>query len=103
MISVIHWDGSSDTNENADSFSALFDELQTSDREHGDVSVVHEESGWSLSAHRDGRMIFENLSSGGQRHIRFASKERIIELWILLLNDDVDAILSEPWLPGYGS
>ena len=57
MYSVIHSDGSSDTNPPLASLDSLLDELRTTDREHGDVSVVHEESGWSISAHRDGRLV----------------------------------------------
>lgn len=102
MFSVIHWDGSSESNPPRASLSALHDELAIADREHGDVTVVHEESGWSLSAHRDGRLVFENLSSGGERHMKPISKERVIELWSRLIDGDIGGVLGEPWHPGYG-
>jgi hypothetical protein len=81
----------------------LFDELHTADREHGDVSVIHEESGWVLSAHRDGRVIFENLSTGGERHMTPVTKDHVLDLWQRLVNGDVNGLLSEPWRAGYGT
>lgn len=102
MFSVIHWDGSSESNPPRDLLPALLDELGIADREHGDVTVVHEDSGWSMSAHRDGRLVFENLSSGGERHMKPISKERVIELWSRLIGGDIGAVLAEPWLAGYG-
>jgi hypothetical protein len=102
MFSVIHSDGSSDTTPPTGSLPDLFDELRTADREHGDVSVVHEESGWALSAHRDGRLVFENLSTGGQRYMTPVTRDRVLELWQRLADGDVDGLLSEPWRSGYG-
>lgn len=103
MFSIIHWDGSSETAPELDSLGALFDELLSADREHGDVAVVHEESGWTISAHRDGRLVCENLSSGGERHMKGVSKDRVIDLWRLLANGEVEALLREPWASGYGT
>jgi len=77
MFSVIHTDGSGDENPPIESLSALYDELVSADQEHGDVAVVHENSGWSMSAHRDGR------------------------LWRRLIDGDIEGILVEPWQPGY--
>lgn len=101
MFSVIHTDGSADENPSLDSLSALYDELLAADREHGDVAVVHEDSGWSLSAHRDGRVVFEHLGRGGERHMIPVSKERVLHLWRQLIDGDVDGILGEPWRAGY--
>lgn len=103
MFSVIHWDGSSDANPPLASLPALFDELRAADREHGDVAVVHEDTGWSLSAHRDGRVVFENLSTGGERHMKPVPRDRVLELWRRLIDGDVGGVLLEPWHSGYGS
>jgi len=103
MFSVIHWDGSSDANPPIASLPALLDELSAADREHGDVVVVHEDTGWSLSAHRDGRVVFENLSIGGERHMKPVPRERVLDLWRRLIDGDVDGVLQEPWQSGYGS
>lgn len=101
MFSVIHTDGSGDENPSLDSLSALYDELSSSDREHGDVTVVNERSGWSMSAHRDGRLVFEHLGQGGERHMIPVAKDRVIDLWRRLIDGDIDGILAEPWKAGY--
>jgi hypothetical protein len=103
MFGVLHTDGSGDQNPPVESLPDLYDELLTADREHGDVAVIHDETGWSMSAHRDGRLVFERLGTRGQsaRHMIPVSKDRVIELWKRLIDGDIDGLLSEPWKPGY--
>lgn len=101
MFSIIHTDGSGEDNPSLESLSDLYDELLSADREHGDVTVVHEDTGWSMSAHRDGRLVFEHLGKGGERHMMPVSKERVLKLWGKLIEGDIDGILSEPWVLGY--
>ena len=101
MYSILHADGSGDSNPPLTSLGALLDELKTADREHGDVAVVHEGTAWCLSAHRDGRLVFENLRDGGERHMIPVERAKVLELWGLLIAGQMDAILREPWKPGY--
>src|ERR1043165_9158687 len=101
MFSVIHTDGSGDENPSLESLSALYDELLSADCEHGDVAVVHEDTGWSMSAHRDGRLVFEHLGKGGERHMIPVPKERVLQLWMQLIDGDIDGLLRGPWKPGY--
>jgi hypothetical protein len=101
MFSVVHTDGSGDKRPTPESLSALYDELQTADREHGDVSVIHDDTGWSMSAHRDGRLVFEHLRNGGERHMMPVPKVRVLELWKRLIDGDIDGLLGEPWKSGY--
>jgi len=101
MFNVMHSDGTGEVNPPVESLSDLYDELSAADREHGDVSVAHEESGWCLSAHRDGRVVLEHLRDGRPRHMIPVAKEQVIQLWIRLVDGDVEAILSEPWKEGY--
>lgn len=101
MFSVIHTDGSSDENPPLERLSNLYDELRSADREHGDVAVVHDNTGWSMSAHRDGRLVFEHLGQGGERHMIPVSKERVLQLWRRLIEGDINGVLAEPWKPGY--
>lgn len=101
MFSVLHTDGSGEENPSPAALSALYDELQQADGEHGDVAVIHEDTGWSMSAHRDGRLVFEHLRDGGERHMFPVSKERVIELWLRLIAGDIEGLLGEPWKPGY--
>lgn len=102
MFSVIHTNGAGDDDPPMANLSDLYDELLTADREHGDVAVVHEDTGWSISAHRDGRVVFEWLGRGGEpRHMIPVTKERVLTLWRWLIDGEIEALLEEPWRPGY--
>src|SRR5207249_10638984 len=52
MFGILHTDGSGEDNPPVERLSDLYDELLSADREHGDVSVIHDDSGWCMSAHR---------------------------------------------------
>jgi hypothetical protein len=101
MYSVRHTDGSGTDDPPLDSLGALYDELAGTDREHGDVAVIHDGTGWTLSAHRDGRVVFEHLANGGERHMIPVARDRVLELWQRLIAGDIDGLLREPWTPGY--
>jgi len=101
MFGVIHTNGSGDDDPPVESLPDLYDELLTADREHGEVAVVHDDTGWCISAHRDGRLVFEHLGKGGERHMIPVPKERVLKLWMRLINGDIDGLLSEPWKQGY--
>lgn len=102
MYGVIHMDGSGENNPPVESLSSLYDELFSSGIVDGDVSVINDNSGWGISAHRDGRVVFEHLGGQGTpRHMIPVSKERVLELWKRLIRGDTDGLLSEPWKPGY--
>jgi hypothetical protein len=102
MFGVIHADGSGDDNPPIESLSDLYDELLSADREHGDVAVIHDDSGWSMSAHRGGRLVFEHLGSeSGQRHMIDVPKRRVLALWRRLIEGDIDGLLLEPWKESY--
>jgi hypothetical protein len=103
MYGVIHTNGSGEDNPPFESLPRLYDELLSADREHGDVSVIDDESGWCMSAHRDGRLVFTNLARRGARHMMAASKERVVQLWIRLINGNIDELFAEPWQDGYGT
>jgi hypothetical protein len=83
-------------------FPALLAELaeQPADAEHASVSVSHD-SEWTLSAHRGGYLVFENLEEGEPRHMTAISDSRIIALWTSLAEGDLDALEREPWQKGY--
>ena len=103
MYTVIRPDGSSDSNPPLSSLPGVLEELFGADREHGDVALVHEDSGWSLSFHLDGRMVLEHLSEGHERHMTNVTSKRALELWHRLSVGDLDTIFAEPWEPGYVS
>jgi hypothetical protein len=102
MIGVLHTDGSGNDNPSPESLPRLYDELSNSDQEHGDVSVIDDQSGWCMSAHRDGRLVFTNLGRGGACHMVNVPKGRVLQLWLRLFDGDIDGLLAEPWNEGYG-
>lgn len=101
MYSVRHSDGSGTDDPPIESLGALYDELARADREHGDVAVVHDKTGWTISAHRDGRVVLEHLADGGERHMIPVPRDRVLELWRRLIAGDIDGLKTEPWKPGY--
>jgi hypothetical protein len=102
MFSVIHSGGFGDDDPPVDSLSGLYDELLTTDQEHGDVAVVHQDTGWCISAHRDGRVVFERLGAAGSpRHMIPVPKELVLQLWVRLIEGDIEGLMGEPWKQGY--
>jgi len=71
------------------------------DDEHPDVSLTHE-SEWTLSAFPDGLVIWENAEEDVARHMHHVSRSKVLELWTMLSEGNIDAIESEPWIQGYG-
>ena len=97
----MHLDGSGDDDPPPSSFGALYDELKVSDSEHGDVAMVHEDSGWLISAHRDGRVILSCPRTRTRYHMIPVSKEKVLALWNLLIKGEIEQIRREPWMPGH--
>jgi len=96
-------DGSGEDNPPVESLSTLYEELHSSGIVDGNVAVIHDDSGWCISAHRDGTLVFEHLGQGGERHMVAVPKERVLELWKRLIDGDIEGLLKEPWKPGYGT
>jgi hypothetical protein len=102
MHAVIHMDGHGEDEFPVECFSELYNELFVSGIVDGEVSVIDDASGWSLSAHRDGRIVFEHLGGqGGPMHMIPVPKARVIELWKRLVHGDLASIMTEPWRAGY--
>lgn len=101
MFHVMHMDASGEDDPPLETLPELFDELTSSGIVDGSVAVVNDDTGWCVSAHRDGRLIMEHLRDGGERHMIPVSKERVIEFWRRLVAGDVDGLLKEPWKQGY--
>jgi hypothetical protein len=103
--SIRHCNGDGEINPPMEALQSLYDELLSSNQEHGDVSVADEDSGWCISAHRDGRVVFGNLKDYGRsdRHMILVSKERVLQLWNKLIAGEIDQLLKEPWHQGYGN
>lgn len=78
-------------------------ELDVPDGEHPDTWLSHD-SGWTVSAHVCGRVVLENVEEPGQApcHMLGVSRERVLELWLLLAAGDIEEVKRRPWLPGDG-
>src|SRR4051794_1954422 len=80
------------------------DSLDPNDQEHPSVCLVHRESGWGIEVFESGLLVLENTSiRNSQKHIRGANREKTLSLWKTLASGDIEAVMSEPWIPGYGS
>jgi hypothetical protein len=103
MITTRNIDDTGDSDPTDLQLSALYEQLPDSAQEHGDVSVTDEESGWCLSAHRDGRIVLANLIDFDReaRHMHPVSKDKVLELWLALRDSNFDRIEAQPWKPGY--
>ena len=80
MISTRHIDDSGEIDPSMEALEALYDELEQSDQEHGDVSVTDEDTAWCLSAHRDGRVILGNLIEGGDMYMHPVTRAKVLVL-----------------------
>ncbi|WP_395736906.1 hypothetical protein [Prosthecobacter sp.] len=101
MFGVTHMDGSGDDDPPVQSLDALYDELKLSGIMDGSVAVIHDDTGWCMSAHRDGRLVFEHLTKGGEMHMKPVRKEQVLELWQRLIEGNIGGLLSESWKSGY--
>jgi hypothetical protein len=79
----------------------LLAELDSRDEEHPDTWLQHE-SGWCLSAHELGILVWENVEeSKPPRHLQDVPREKVLDLWIKLSQGRIAEVESEPWQPGY--
>ena len=101
MFSVMHTDGSGDDFSKDEQLEDLYRELAGSDAEHGDVGVVDEETGWCVSAHRDGRVVLTELGKGNARHMLPVPEAQVLDLWKRFIAGGVQSIDREPWKDGY--
>jgi hypothetical protein len=99
---LTHRYGGMNPGHSSSDFVALLGELadRPDDTEHCSVAVTHE-SEWSVSVSRGGYVTFENLETGGERHMDDVSASKVLELWRSLAEGDLAAVEREPWLPGY--
>jgi hypothetical protein len=74
------------------------------DQEHASVTLVHRESRWRIAVFGSGLLILEQQASDmPPRHMRVPDRQKILCLWKALAAGDIDAVMAEPWAPGYGS
>lgn len=68
------------------------------DLEHG-AAWLTDNTENSLEFNGDGTLVFSR-QDGVPRHIAGVSKQRALELWVLLARGDLDDLEKQPWQPG---
>ncbi|MFF4904213.1 hypothetical protein ACFY2T_05075 [Streptomyces sp. NPDC001260] len=73
----------------------ILTELQNTDTEHFDVSLIHE-SGWSLSVYPDRTLVWENVNDGGVEPLELAleSWHGVTDALLKLSRGDISAVIS---------
>jgi hypothetical protein len=79
---------------------ATLDEPEVNDVEHPDVSLVHDPSGWALTAYPSGIVTFENLDHDDDlpRFMTGVSRQACLKMWIGLAHGRIDQIAAYPWM-----
>lgn len=77
----------------------LLDDAAYLEHDHPDLSLVHDPSGWSLTLHPNGTVVWENLDApaDAQRILSGVSRNRAYELWLLLSHGEIERIEAEDW------
>ncbi len=100
-FTIAHLDGSMEQQAPLGSIAALLAELDQADGEHTDVAVSHE-SGWTLSAFADGRLVWENVEGDEEpAHLENVPRDEAVRLGTLVATGDLEQVAAEPWRAGY--
>ncbi|HEY4181568.1 MAG TPA: hypothetical protein VGM90_32195 [Kofleriaceae bacterium] len=95
--------GDVDDTPSVDRMREILAELGADDAEHPDCWLAHE-NGWVVSAHQDGRVVFESPDEDvPPRHLRDVARDRVLELWMFLAAGDVAVLEKQPWQVGNGN
>jgi hypothetical protein len=97
---ITHWAGEMEAEFPFDRFPELLDELLVADAEHPDISVTHD-SEWSLSVHKSGFLVLENLEEGEPTHCGPLSREEVLHLMVAVASGRLDEVRAIPWRAGY--
>lgn len=78
---------------------ASLDDPDTESEEYPDVSLVHDSSGWSLSAFPSGVVTFENLDDKDRapRYIRNVSRDEAHRMWLELSRGEIESLNGRQW------
>jgi hypothetical protein len=93
-------DGVSEVEPNAKRMMVLILQLHgCEEADFPEVSLYHE-SGWVLTYTIERTLLLENdlLADEGIRFMRKMSSRETHRIWMLLANNEIDALKSEPWM-----
>lgn len=100
---ITHADGETQANPALDCLAGLVAELDiASNRDHADVAIMDEDTGWSLSAYRGGSLLWENLldAEAGTHHcgqLHGAARDDVLRLFLHIARGEIDAVAELPW------
>ena len=103
MHSVMHWNGTMedlDPRTQEAQLVALLRELETAPEGYGKVSLFDDDTGWAITAFRDGNLLLYNAElNSPMAHLRGAEP---LEIWRRFLVEGTEAIRALPWQAGPG-
>lgn len=80
----------------------MISQMTVKDREHPDAWMTHE-SGWTLTLHEQGLIIWGNPDEeNDDRHIAMSDAALAERLLVLLREGEISEIEMMPWQPGRG-
>lgn len=79
---------------------SLLDELENEDEEPFVDALVTHDSGWELAANHAGRLIWRHGDQA--RHMLDVPREKVLQLWTMLVRGEIGAVDAEPWIDGTG-
>ena len=96
-------DGVSLLNPDADALRELLAQLDdpaAEDAEHPDVALIHDPSGWSISAFPGGTVILENLEDEDEAplYMNAVSRRDALQLWLELARGEIERVRKRPWI-----
>jgi hypothetical protein len=79
---------------------ATLDEPDAEQEGHPDVSLVHDPSGWTLTAYPSGIVTFENLDGeeDSPRFMAEVSRQACLTMWKELAAGKIERVAARPWL-----
>lgn len=83
------------------SLLATLDQPESFDKDHPDVSLIHDPSGWSISVFPSGIVVMDNLDAKDRppAYLKDLKRDEILQLWIELSEGRIDALRARPWHP----
>lgn len=100
-FSIMHVSGEEEDDPSLSALTSLVDELVLAEAEHPDIAVS-DESGWTLSAFRSGRVVWEHVEADVEpRHLEHMPREQLITMLEALAEQDIEFVEAHPWRPGY--
>ena len=76
------------------------DDPEADEAEHPDVALIHDPSGWSVSAFPSGTITLENLndSDNAPSYMLKVSRDETLQVWLELSRGNIEKVQEKPWI-----